>query len=87
MELAPNAFPSDVVERAKSILEDVKSVGAYTHSKGVLSIRKHVAEFLEGALLRHRSGLSIAENVSLQSAMDTPQIRKVFISLPARQVV
>ncbi len=40
-------FPSDVVARAKSILEDVGSVGAYSHSKGAESIRRHVAEFIE----------------------------------------
>lgn len=50
LQLAPDAFPEDVKQRAQEILEDVKSVGAYTHSKGVLSIRKHVAEFLEGAV-------------------------------------
>lgn len=40
-------FPKDVKERAKHILEDVGSVGAYSHSKGAQSIRKHVAQFIE----------------------------------------
>lgn len=41
-------FPIDAIERARELLADIKSVGAYTHSKGVLSIRKHVAGFLQG---------------------------------------
>lgn len=44
---AAKLFPNDVQQRAKSLLEDVGSVGAYSHSKGAASIRKHVAEFIE----------------------------------------
>lgn len=40
-------FPADVVERAQNILEEVGSVGAYSHSKGASAIRQHVAEFIE----------------------------------------
>lgn len=40
-------FPSDARARAKEILHDVGSVGAYSHSKGAASIRKHVAKFIE----------------------------------------
>lgn len=40
-------FPSDVQQRAKDLLNDVGSVGAYSHSKGAASIRKHVAEFIQ----------------------------------------
>lgn len=43
-------FPADVVSRAKWLLDDVGSVGAYSQSMGALGIRKSVAKFLEGQL-------------------------------------
>lgn len=48
LELAKQIYPADVIERAKSLHEEIGSVGAYTHSKGVLGIRKRVAKFIEG---------------------------------------
>ncbi|KAG6879075.1 hypothetical protein C0992_005355 [Termitomyces sp. T32_za158] len=49
-ELAPHVFPQDVVARAKEILDEVGSIGAYSHSQGVPLIRKNVANFIEGTL-------------------------------------
>jgi alanine transaminase len=46
-EGASKLFPSDVQQRAKAILRDIGSVGAYSHSKGAASIRKDVAKFIE----------------------------------------
>ncbi|CAH7684543.1 pyridoxal phosphate-dependent transferase [Phakopsora pachyrhizi] len=40
-------FPSDVIDRARTLLEAIGSIGAYSHSKGVPVIRQHVAEFLQ----------------------------------------
>ncbi|KAN0065931.1 alanine transaminase [Thecaphora frezii] len=40
-------FPADVRERARLLLDDVGSVGAYSHSKGASIVRKHIAEFIE----------------------------------------
>lgn len=40
-------YNSDVVERAKKLLKDVKSVGAYSQSQGAPGIRQSVAEFIE----------------------------------------
>lgn len=40
-------FPSDAKQRARDILADVGSVGAYSHSKGAISVRRHVKEFIE----------------------------------------
>jgi len=48
-KLAPNAFPKDVIERAKELLADIGSIGAYTHSQGIPLIRKNVANYIEGA--------------------------------------
>lgn len=41
-------FPADVRERAKWLLEQVGSVGAYSQSQGCLGLRKSVARFIEG---------------------------------------
>jgi alanine transaminase len=48
LEVAKKIYPSDVLERARGLWEEIGSVGAYSHSKGVLAIRKRVAKFLEG---------------------------------------
>ncbi|KAF8809410.1 transaminase [Phlegmacium glaucopus] len=45
--LAPNAFPEDVIERAKELSEEIGSIGAYSHSQGVPFIRKNVAKFIQ----------------------------------------
>jgi aspartate/methionine/tyrosine aminotransferase len=46
----PNAhqlFPSDAIERARSMKAAIGSVGAYSHSKGALAFRQDVANFIE----------------------------------------
>lgn len=47
--MSKNLFPSDVVERARSILQSAsgQSLGSYTDSRGLHVVRKHVAEFLQ----------------------------------------
>lgn len=40
-------FPADAKARARALLADVGSVGAYSQSQGVLPIRKSVARFIE----------------------------------------
>jgi len=40
-------FPNDVLLRAKSYLNSIPSVGAYSESQGLLSVRDEVAKFLE----------------------------------------
>ncbi|ORX38241.1 transaminase [Kockovaella imperatae] len=47
LEIAKQIYPSDVIARAKSLHEEIGSVGAYTVSKGILGIRKRVAKFIE----------------------------------------
>jgi aspartate/methionine/tyrosine aminotransferase len=47
MDLAPGAFPADVVETAKAILAGTRhGLGAYSESRGVRFIREGVAEFI-----------------------------------------
>ncbi|WVQ80001.1 hypothetical protein IAT38_002102 [Cryptococcus sp. DSM 104549] len=45
--VAKQIYPGDVLDRAKSLYQEIGSIGAYTHSKGVLAIRKRVAKFIE----------------------------------------
>src|SRR5712691_4800443 len=47
-ELARDAFPEDVIARAKELQSEIGSIGAYSHSQGVSFIRKNVAKFIEG---------------------------------------
>jgi len=42
-------YKSDVLERARKLLKEVKSVGAYSQSQGAPGIRQSVAEYIEGA--------------------------------------
>jgi len=44
---AEGIFPEDVNERARTLLKEVGSVGAYSQSQGVAAIRKSVAAFIE----------------------------------------
>lgn len=41
-----NLFPKDVVKRANEIIMEIGSVGAYSQSQGIQSIRQMVAEFI-----------------------------------------
>lgn len=52
-DLAPGVFPPDVVARAKELIQEIGSIGAYSHSQGVPFIRKNVANFIEGILDQH----------------------------------
>nr|WRH23595.1 alanine transaminase [Naematelia aurantialba] len=47
LEVAKQIYPADVLDRARSLHAEIGSTGAYTHSKGVLAIRKRVAKFIE----------------------------------------
>lgn len=40
-------YQADVFERARALLKDVKSVGAYSQSQGAVGIRESVAKFIE----------------------------------------
>lgn len=52
LELVKDKWPSDVLARAKELQEEIGSVGAYTHSKGIPLIRKHVAKFIAGSSMQ-----------------------------------
>lgn len=40
-------FPADAIKRATVLRDAIGSVGAYSHSQGVMHIRKNVAKFIE----------------------------------------
>lgn len=46
-ELARDAFPEDVIARAKELQSEIGSIGAYSHSQGIPLIRKNVANFIQ----------------------------------------
>ncbi|KAF8463115.1 putative alanine aminotransferase [Kalaharituber pfeilii] len=46
-DYAEKLYPADVIERARRLLKEIGSVGAYSHSMGVLGVRKSVAKFIE----------------------------------------
>lgn len=48
LDIIRQIYPEDAIERAKEMHEEIGSTGAYTHSKGILGIRKRVAKFIEG---------------------------------------
>lgn len=50
-ELARDAFPEDVIARAKELQSEIGSIGAYSHSQGIPFIRKNVAKFIQGTLI------------------------------------
>jgi len=43
-------YKQDVIDRARWLLDDVKSVGAYSQSQGAPGIRKSVAKFCESEI-------------------------------------
>lgn len=45
--MASPILPEDAKARASGLLDEIVSTGSYSHSQGILSIRKHVAEFIE----------------------------------------
>lgn len=47
LEVIKSIYPNDVIQRAKGLYKEIGSIGAYTHSKGVLAIRERVAKFIE----------------------------------------
>lgn len=45
-ELSSQLFPEDARRRAREMIEEIGSVGAYSHSKGIPLVRRHIADFL-----------------------------------------
>jgi len=41
-------YPKDAIKRAQTLLNQIGSIGAYSHSQGIPYIRNNVAKFIEG---------------------------------------
>lgn len=54
LDVIKTIYPGDVIRRAQSLHKEIGSVGAYTHSKGVLQIRQRVAKFIESECRQRR---------------------------------
>ena len=51
LESGKDLFPEDVVTRARELIAEIGSVGAYSHSQGVPFIRQNVAKFIQGVFV------------------------------------
>ncbi|KAF9579200.1 hypothetical protein BGW38_004635 [Lunasporangiospora selenospora] len=45
-EVALKLYAPDAIDRAKSLVKNIGSIGAYSHSQGIPAIRQHVADFI-----------------------------------------
>jgi alanine transaminase len=70
-------YKSDVITRAKKLLKEVKSVGAYSQSQGAPGIRQSVAEYIER---RHFLTVCSVWNRPQQDEMATPPTLKTSTS-------
>ena len=68
-------YKPDVVERAKKLLKEVKSVGAYSQSQGAPGIRQSVAEYIErtypGAFRFRLSAYKIQDEMAIRPSLRT----------------
>ncbi|ORZ29988.1 pyridoxal phosphate-dependent transferase [Catenaria anguillulae PL171] len=46
-DLVLKMFPKDAIERARSMAQEIGSVGSYSHSQGIPAIRRSVAKFIQ----------------------------------------
>lgn len=75
-------YKTDVIERAKWLLKQVGSVGAYSASAGAVGIKDSIAKFLESA---YYSNIAYLQSNSIQDGMASPLILKTYISLLERR--
>lgn len=82
-------YKSDVIERARKLLKDVKSVGAYSQSQGAPGVRQSVADFIERrdgypadpANIYLSAGASSGVNTLMNIICSTPQTG-VLVPIP-----
>lgn len=75
-------YKADVVERARWLLKQVGSVGAYSPSNGVPAIKESVAAFLQSQSLSPRLLVVVLLTFILQDAMASPPIQPTSTSRP-----
>jgi hypothetical protein len=80
-ELARDAFPEDVIARAKELQSEIGSIGAYSHSQGIPFIRKNVARFIQGTFIV----IALCCNSSLSHRIQSGRPEAPRFSLPQNQ--
>jgi hypothetical protein len=74
-------YKTDVIERARWLLKQVGSVGAYSASAGAVGIKESIAKFIESMC---RLSLALVTLLILvQDEMDSQPIQKTYIFLQA----
>ncbi|GAA5874311.1 hypothetical protein JCM16303_005806 [Sporobolomyces ruberrimus] len=82
-------FPKDAIDRARSLISEIGSTGAYSHSMGVPAIRKRVAKFIEerdghpsdASKIYITAGASVGVSNLLQALVSSP-LDGVLIPIP-----
>ncbi|GAA6061947.1 hypothetical protein JCM10212_001989 [Sporobolomyces blumeae] len=82
-------FPKDALDRARTLLSEIGSTGAYSHSMGVPAIRKRVAQFIEerdghpsdASKIYLTAGASVGVSNLLQALISSP-LDGVLIPIP-----
>jgi len=80
-------YKQDVIDRAKTLLKYVKSVGAYSQSHGSPGIRESVAKFIESRSRVDNPACRALLIMSVQSATATPRMQSTYISRTALPAV
>ncbi|GAA5910081.1 uncharacterized protein JCM6883_000547 [Sporobolomyces salmoneus] len=82
-------FPKDAIDRARTLLSEIGSTGAYSHSMGVPAIRKRIAKFIEerdghpadASKIYITAGASVGVSNLLQALLASPR-DGVLIPIP-----
>lgn len=78
-------YKPDVLERARRLLKECHSVGAYSHSQGVPVIRNSIAKFIERkCLIRSRLNDSVADLYQAEMDILLIQTQSSLVRAPLR---
>ncbi|KAF9202167.1 hypothetical protein BGZ49_007639 [Haplosporangium sp. Z 27] len=88
-EVVSKIYPSDAIARAKLLVKNVGSVGAYSHSQGIPHIRANVAKFIEErdgypadpSMIYLTQGASAGVQLTLQMIVEHPNVG-IMIPIP-----
>jgi len=88
-EVALKMYPIDAITRAQLLLDNIGSVGAYSHSQGIPLIRQNVARFIserdgypaDPSKIYLTQGASAGVQLSLQMIVEHPNVG-IMIPIP-----
>ncbi|KAF9104121.1 hypothetical protein BGX29_002399 [Mortierella sp. GBA35] len=88
-EVALKLYPSDAIARAKLLLDNIGSIGAYSHSQGIPLIRENVARFIserdgypaDPSKIFLTQGASAGVQLTLQMIVEHPNVG-IMIPIP-----